>query len=413
MAINLKFQLSKGKGLGKAIVFHGLEYKIVVHPTIHGEPILTSQAFYYLDHLEAVAEIRFERMNDRISDRKIEYIIDNYLFAYSKKHDSSRMSTKVTEPLYWSEDYTQMYLNYDKRSTEVLVLDKFNDESVLSIDTLEENDKTDFNDWCLVKNYSDEIIEDYTSKMNSLIHKKIMIKVLPTEDRDGYFGKMRLLNCDDGLLNYYQAQMLDSRFSPRDIEPDQKQVILKPYLSDGQEAYISVESLFLDKLYNPTLLSYYFSGLKELNPLLSYVGFYNVLEYYFEEAPNILQKKARFEREQLQCVISWLKSEEEISAFFKSKGTEFLSNIENDIETSSSVNIKGFKISGNTDLIVNLSNWLYSIRCSIVHSKKSRKGSPTSIFEPYSEESSNIKHSLPIIKWLAIACIEKDQEIGS
>lgn len=413
MALNIKFQLSGGKGLSKAIVFHGLELKIVVHPTIHGEPILTTQAFYYLDHLEAVAEVRFENMEERISDIRVEYIIDNYLFAYSKKHDDSRISTKVTEPLYWSEDYSQMHLSYDRRSTEALVLDKYNDESVLSIEPLEEDDNTDFCDWCLVKNYSDGIIEEYVSKMNELIHKKILIKVLPTEERDGYFGKKRLLECGDGLLNYHQAQALDSSFSPRDIKPNQEQVVLKPYIDGGQDSYIPVETIHLEKHYNPTLLSYYFSGLKELNPLTSYVSFYNVLEYYFEEAPKLLDQTARFEKEQLRCVILWLKNNAEISAFLNEKGEDFKRQVRSNIITSTQVEIEGFDFDKSADLIEGLSNWLYSIRCSIVHSKKSRKGSPTSIFEPYSEESNNIQFVIPIIKWLAIACLEKDQEVGS
>ena len=413
MALNLKFQLSGCKGLSKAIVFHGLELEIVVHPTIHGEPILTAQAFYYLEHLEAVAEVRFENTEERISNIRVEYIIDNYLFAYSKKHDDSRISTKVTEPLYWSEDYSQMHLSYDRRSTEALVLDKYNDKSVLSIEPLEENDNTDFCDWCLVKNYSDGIIEEYVSKMNELIHKKILIKVLPTEERDGYFGKMRLLECGDGLLNYHQAQALDSSFSSRDIQQNQKQVVLKPYIDDGQDSYIPVETIHIEKYYSPTLLSYYFSGLKELNPLTSYVGFYNVLEYYFEEAPKLLNQTARSEKEQLRCVILWLKSNAEISAFLNKQGEDFKIKVRNNITTSTQVEIQGFDFDKSADLIEGLSNWLYSIRCSIVHSKKSRKGSPTSIFEPYSEESNNIQFVIPIIKWLAIACLEKDQEVGS
>ncbi len=410
MALIIKAQLSKSRGLAKVIVFHGLEFNIVVHPTIHGEPILTSQAFYYLEQLEAVAEIRFENSDKRLADGRIEYLIDNYLFKYSTLHDESRMSTKVTEFKYWKDDYNDMYATYDQRNTKVLVLDKYNDESVLSIEPLDDEDNTDFCDWCLVKNYSDSIIDSYVSSMRKLVNKKILIKVLPTSERDGYFGKIRMIECDEGLLDYHQAHSLDSRFDPRDIVPNQEDIILKAQYDNGNDVYLPVETVHLDKLYNPILLSYYFSGLKEINPLLSFIGFYNVLEYYFEEAPLLLGTKLKFERDQLECVVSWLVSHKMIYSFFNEKRNSFKAKVKEDIKTSSSVKIPGFDVDKSKNLVKDLSAWLYSIRCSVVHSKKSRKGKVVSIFEPYSDESQNIMPSIPIVKWLSIACIHKDIE---
>jgi hypothetical protein len=410
MALIIKAQLSKSRGLAKVIVFHGLEFNIVVHPTIYGEPILTSQAFYYLEQLEAVAEIRFENSDKRLADGRIEYLIDNYLFKYSTLHDESRMSTKVTEFKYWKDDYNDMYATYDQRNTKVLVLDKYNDESVLSIEPLYDEDNTDFCDWCLVKNYSDSIIDSYVSSMRKLVNKKILIKVLPTSERDGYFGKIRMIECDEGLLDYHQAHSLDSRFDPRDIVPNQEDIILKAQYDNGNDVYLPVETVHLDKLYNPILLSYYFSGLKEINPLLSFIGFYNVLEYYFEEAPLLLGTKSKFERDQLECVVSWLVSHKMIYSFFNEKRNSFKAKAKEDIKTSSSVKIPGFDVDKSKNLVKDLSAWLYSIRCSVVHSKKSRKGKVVSIFEPYSDESQNIMPSIPIVKWLSIACIHKDIE---
>jgi len=412
MALTIKCQLAGSSGLSKIIVFHGLEYNVVVHPTIHGEPILTSQAFYYLEQLEAIAEIRFENHESKLPDGMIEYIIDNYFFKYSTLHAESRMSTKVTEYKYWKDDYSDMYARYDQINTNVLILDKYNDESVLSIEPLDEEDKTDFCDWCLVKNYSDEIIDGYVKSMTELVNKKILIKVFPTSERDGYFGKIRLLECDEGLIDYHQAQLLDYRCSPRDIKPGQDSLTLKASSMNGHDVHIPVETVELDKLYDPILLSYYFSGLKELNPLLSYVGFYNVLEYYFEEAPKILKRKAKYEKEQLECVIDLLVDSEDILNYFKGFSEEAKNLIKKAIITSSKVDIAGLNVDSENNMGPRLANWLYSIRCAIVHSKKSRKGKETSIFKPYSEESENIGVSLPVIKWLAINCIFKDYEIN-
>ncbi len=411
MAIHLRLQLSEGKGLGKALVFYGLDFNVVVHPTIHGEPILTSQAFYYLDEMESVAEIRLENSQEVLDVHALEYIVDNYLFKYSALTTDSKISTKITEPKYWKDDGSGMYMLYDQGNTEVLVLDMANDESILSIESLDENDKAGFYDWCLVKNYSDEIIENYVSSMSDLVQKKILIKVVPTPERDGYFGKIRLLECNEGLLDYHQAQSIDHSFNPRDITPDKSEVVLKSQHENIFDMYVQVESIHLDKKFDPMLLSYYFSGLKEINPLISFVGFYNVLEYYFEEAPKIIGRQARNEKQQLECVVSWLVNDANITNYFNEKGVDYQLKVKKNIETSTEVDIQGFDFE-SSEKSKNLSLWMYSVRCAIVHSKKSRNGAVTAIFKPYSEEADNILHVIPVVKWLAVLCIEKDSDLS-
>lgn len=411
MATNLRLQLSESKGLGKALVFHGLDFNVVVHPTIHGETILTSQAFYYLDEMESVAEIRFENSQEVPDLHQLEYIVDNYLFKYSALNTNSKITTKVTDPKYWRNDSSGMYMRYDQGNTEALALDMHNDKSILSIESLDENDRVGFNDWCLVKNYSDEIIENYVSSMSNLIQKKILIKAVPTAERNGYFGKIRLLECNEGLLDYHQAQCIDYSFSPRDVTPDKEDVILKSQHENIFDVYVPVESIHLDKKFDPMLLSYYFSGLKEINPLISFIGFYNVLEYYFEEAPKIIDEQAKNEKKQLECVVKWLVEESDITDFFNEKGSDYQMAAKKKIGTSTEVSIQGFNVE-SSEKVKNISLWLYAVRCAIVHSKKSRNGSVTAIFKPYSEDADNILHVIPVIKWLAVLCIEKDSELS-
>lgn len=62
-------------------------------------------------------------------------------------------------------------------------------------------------------------------------------------------------------------------------------------------------------------------------------------------------------------------------------------------------------------LVTNISDWLYKIRCAVVHSKKSRRGQTEAIFEPYSDEADNIQAALSVIKWLSQKCILKDNEL--
>ncbi len=175
--------------------------------------------------------------------------------------------------------------------------------------------------------------------------------------------------------------------------------------------YVPVESIRLDKKFDPMLLSYYFSGLKEINPLISFVGFYNVLEYYFEEAPRIIERQAKNEKKQLECVVKWLVDESEITDYFNEKDADYKLVAKKEIKTSTEVDIQGFNVE-SSERTKNLSLWLYAVRCAIVHSKKSRNGAVTAIFKPYSEEADNILHVIPVVKWLAVLCIEKDSELS-
>ena len=114
----------------------------------------------------------------------------------------------------------------------------------------------------------------------------------------------------------------------------------------------------------------------------------------------------------MECVINWLVDQNEIVDFFNSKGGDFNSKVKENIKTSSVIDIKGFDIDKSKNIVNDLSGWLYSIRCSVVHSKKSRKGKVTAIFKPYSDKSENIMVSIPIVKWLSIICISKDSKIS-
>ncbi len=92
--------LTNSKGSNSVIYFAGLEFPMVICPTIHGEPLFTTQAFYYLDQLESVAKIRFQERvglpqhdSDKELERIFEYIIDNYLFELSKEYPYEKLSS--------------------------------------------------------------------------------------------------------------------------------------------------------------------------------------------------------------------------------------------------------------------------------------------------------------------------------
>jgi hypothetical protein len=412
MALNVKLQLANSVGLSELLMFDGLSHKVLVHPTIYGEPLITAQAFYYLEQLESVAEIRFEHGDAALTQEQMEYLVDNYLFEYSKLSNESKISTKLVEGKYWESDVCDFYMQYDQRNTEALVLDSLNDESVHCIKSLDPTDNIDFSDWCIVKNYSDPIFQSYLKSMSGLLNKKVSVFVSPTEDADGYMGKLRLLKPDYGLIDYYQAQEIDN-LTTKDIKPGCVSVDIKSSTTETAIESIPVRHIKLEKEYSPLLLSYYFSGLKEQNYLLAFVGFYNVLEFYFEEAPILLGKQAKVEVEQIKCVVELLATCEDIENFIGTLEPSLTAKLRSNIKSSSSVEISKFAPASKTENINELGRWLYEIRCAIVHSKKTRKGKTTAIFEPYSSQSQNVAPALPFLKWLAALCIEKDHKLNN
>jgi len=138
----------------------------------------------------------------------------------------------------------------------------------------------------------------------------------------------------------------------------------------------------------------------------SFVGFYNAVEYYFEEAPRVLQRSAPTEMRQLRCVVDLLTIGDDVTRFLNDLEPALRQSVLTDLRTSSGVPIRAFDTLADPQQ--ELARWLYEIRCAVVHSKKTRKGCPTPTFEPYSATSKVLRHVVPVIRWLAVLCIEKD-----
>lgn len=406
MAINRLLQLENGIGLSKVVVCSGLNVPAIIHPMVHGEPALTAQAFYYLDHLDTVAQVRFETEQDVLSDDKIEFLIDNYLFEYSKRHPESRMSFKVLEGKFWQDDAHDHYLIADRGLTKVLVADVLNDEAVHSIEAIDPDDTVDLQDWDIGRNYIKDGLDRYIEHVTGVLEKKVMAIIMPSANRDGYMGKMRVVKPELSLIDYDSAMALTD-LSLRQISEQAESVTLG-WRGDHS---LPVERIVATKFHNPVMLSHYFSGLHELNPLKSFVGFYNVLEYYFEEAPGILRKDARTEKLQLECVVELLVTDQEVSGFIGSLGAKKLATIKTDLPTTSGIKISRYDETAGAGK--DLARWLYEIRCAVVHSKKTRKGQLTPAFEPYTAESQALISVTPVIRWLAVKCIEKDSDLNS
>ncbi len=394
----------------KVLLFSGLSHQMLVHPIVHGEPVLTAQAFYYLEQLEAVAKVRCETESDCSTEEDLDYLVDNYLFEYSKINPESRLSFKITEGKFWKNDAYDFYSMADQKDTEVLTLDIRNDDSVHSIDAIDSTDCVDLENWDIGRNYALEIFEPYQASMVSLLGKKVRVLVSPNENRDGYMGRLRVIKTGYGLITRGQAGHL-TNLSLQSIPSTSTSIKLSATDVADCCKDLPLERIFSSKRYNPVMLSHYFSGLKEHNPLKSYIGFYNVLEYYFEEAPRLLGRPLSNELSQLKCVVELIATAEEVEKFLSNLSTQVYNAIFRDLPTTSGEVIP--RIVNAADLRQDLARWLYEIRCAVVHSKRTRKGLATPSFEPYSQSANVVKNTIPLIQWLAVQCIEKDFDLAN
>ena len=414
MAYNALLQLSGSKGIGRFVLFKGLKYTVLVKPTVYGNPVLSVQGIYFLEQMECAAHVRDE---DELSQSEVEYILDNYLFEFAKQHPETRMTFRADEGMFWQEgDLSSLYHSADQMLTETLALDQLNDKSVLQIDALDPADNIDLNDWDIGANYAKAVLAEYVENISTLLQKKVLVKVIPSEERDGYFGKLRVVRPQARYIDVFQATALEN-VDPSSLGATHNDDVptsfrLSASATYGCETELAVEKITATKTYTPILLSHFFSGVKEPNPLKAYLAYYNILEYYFEEAPALLSKNARTELEQLKCVMELLTTEAGVAAKLTSIDPEIRFAIASPLLPSVGPAILGVDLAQRS-LRGEFARWLYEIRCAVVHSKKTRRGAPASSFEPYTAAAKSVSVGIEIVRWLAILCIEKDHDLAN
>src|ERR1039458_3162853 len=148
MATCFLMPLTNSRGLGKIVFFSGLKFPVVITPSLMGEPMLTSQAFYFLERMDSAAAMRFESQADIPSEREMECVIDNYLFEYSKRYPDSKMTSKLTEFVFWRDHPDDHYNWFDWRLSECLVLDTMNDDTIIEGQDPNHSCKEIIYDWC-------------------------------------------------------------------------------------------------------------------------------------------------------------------------------------------------------------------------------------------------------------------------
>lgn len=419
MATTYEYALTGARGLSRVLYFEGLDFSIIVVPTIHGKPLLTTQAFYYLEQLESVVRIRFENNesnnipehNSRDElERKFEYIIDNYLFEFSKKYPALGVTSKIIDLKYWQDGFT--YQGYDENLTQSLTLDILNDPAIIDVKNNDFPNKDHWYDWNLIANYTDEYVENYISSMSSVVRQKVDVQVDDHDELGSGFFQLPLLQPSKGLLNYHQACMLET-IAIYQLTLESNNILVSRGMESDNNFYLPVETFRVEKHYDSDLLTYYFAGVREQLPISKFRCFYNVLEYLFEAAPDELGVNARTEREQISCVVQWVTSNADLAGFINNGvGDGYQEAIQRDLISSSGINVTSLALSTD-NLVHEVARWLYDIRCACMHSKKTYRGSMSARFVPYSNDEDLVGLAIPIIQKLSILCIEKDGELTS
>jgi hypothetical protein len=405
MAMTFLMPLTNSRGLGKVVFFSGLKFPMAITPSLMGEPIITSQAFYFLERLDSVAMMRLESPADIPSEREMEYVVDNYLFEYSKKHPDSKLTSKITEFVYWQDDPADHYFRYDWRLTECLVLDTLNDGTITECQDPNHPSKDCFYDWCLFRAYFQDAIEEYRKKLQAAMS---ITATVTTQDHSslgtGTFN-LPIIKVAGSILTLEQAEMFGV------IEPDRPGAASLEYVvSRGMPSEsnfgIEQELVTATSLHDAQLLAYYFSAVRDFSPISQFKNYYNVLEYFFEEAPVKLGVVANFEKDQIESVLRWAVSPSDLSRQLQSLPAGVSNRISQARATSSGEVISGVNLSA-PDIIGDYTSHVYQLRNACIHSKKTRKGATTPRIAPSTAEEDILKDEMPVMQWLAIQCIEK------
>jgi hypothetical protein len=397
--------LTNSRGLGKVVFFSGLKFPVVITPNLMGEPIITSQAFYFLERLDSVVKVRFELPGDEPSEREIEYVIDNYLFEYSKKYPDSKLTSKITEFVYWRDDPDDHYFRYDWRLTECLVLDTLNDDTIVECKDPNHPSKDCIYDWCLFRSYFQEAFEEYQKKLKAAMRIRATVTTKDHSSLGTGIFNLPIIKVAGILLTLEQAEMFEV-IEPGKPKPNSLEYFVSRGMSSESNFRIEQELITATSYHDEQLLAYYFSAVRDFSPVSQFKNYYNVLEYFFEEAPAKIGVVARIEKDQIEAVLRWAVSQADLSQKIRSLPADTIARITKTQTTSSGEIITGLNPSA-PDIIGEYASHIYQLRNACIHSKKTRKGTPTPRIVPSSAEEEILKDEIPVLQWLAVRCIEK------
>lgn len=346
--------LTNARGLGKVTFFNGLDFPIVMKPSLRGEPIFTAQAYYFLELLESVVTASFP-YGDEPSVREIEYIVDNYLFEYSKKHPEEKITSKITEFVFWQDDPDSAYFSYDWKLTECLVLDTLNDTSILNCK--DPNRKMDeIYDWCLYKPYFDSALSEYQRKLREAAEYLVYVKTQGHSSLGTGEYQLPILRFNSHPLTLEQVNMLEAISVDTKLDETSDKYQISRGMKSRSNYFLAQEVIKTSNRHNPQLLAYYFCALRDYSPVSQFKNYYNVLEYFFEDAPIHLGIIANSEAEQIIAVLKIFIDPRELNKKIGELDKKTLTSIGKSQITSSGEHITGINFLSRDILEIFLKN---------------------------------------------------------
>jgi type I restriction enzyme M protein len=344
-------------------------------------------------------------INQILHTREQEYVIDNYLFEYSKRHPESKLTSKISEFVFWKEDPATHYFRYDWLLTECLVLDTLNDDTIVECTDPNHTSKDHFYDWCLFKPYFREAFEEYRKKLEAAMAITASVETKNHSSLGSGKYTLPIIRVAGSMLTLEQAEMFDV------IEPGRPQMGSSEYpvnrgLPSSSNFKIEQELVTATAIHDEQLLAYYFSALKDYSPVSQFKNFYNVLEYFFEEAPVKLGVAAKSEKQQIDAVLRWAVVAVDLLQTLNSLPAKASAGIARARVTSSGEVIPAVNLAA-PDIIGEYAAHVYQLRNACIHSKKTRKGAPTPRIAPATAEEEILKDEMSVMQWLAVQCIEK------
>ena len=444
--------LTNSKGLKQILQFDGLGLKITVVPSVEtlGEPIVTRQAFYFLGDIEAVAKTRlkedsvlYEWLKGHQREAVMEYILDNYLFEYSILSDESKITSKVTTGKLLDTTPRNWYFLADKGNAQYLAVDTLNDESVILCEDTSDPKMSFESDWRLFNNYFMGIYDKYTKEVESLFGREVLLKT--KSDSTTRNQTLLIVRFFDRPYKYWEIEQISyiDYVDKNDVNLKNGIYEYYPIPSDNKSKIeVPMRHVFCTSFYHKHLLDIYFAALREHSFTVQYKHFYNLLEYFFEDATLLKCKKHlpkkiaepivdlsdwkkwkvkldssfRYNKEKICAEETQLKILMNLfidKAEFLEKVDSFEAHIRNHflkpLSIGNAMKIRPLNLNGD-DILDQYSERVYYVRNSVVHTKRTRYGKIASTILPFSETELLLEREIPLLKFVAQKVVLKEQD---
>lgn len=451
--------LTNSRGFGKFIRFNyrvgfNPSFPLVVSPQIlsMADPCLTRQALYFLSDLDCAIRM-YSEVGDRFkkgqhvdgNHRELRTAADDCLFEYSLKNPASRLTTRSEIPPR-STRRESIHVTVKKPGrpdTTYIAVDGqrvlLSTESQRSFEEMYNTFVADLRDPDVDRQAIEDGVDAFPPGLclGEEGNPPLVLKELPYT-----FEEVKLLSSvvpvDPGMIGRFSES--DLLKPGRDESSVEATVALlnQPYIEQVRRLppakFPHQDIIDVSSSYDPRLLDFYFAGLRSLSAVVEYKNYYNIIEFYFEDASldtikseldQVFDKlreaedidafttwakrlQPGAEQDQIRRVVQRYVSPERLRSFFDDqipeaarRHFESFNGIVNGKEVQR-IRIK------NGELGRLVADRIYSFRNAIFHSKRTLKGKETMVIRPCGkEETEVVAHEVLLIKMVAQEIIKQ------